>query len=117
MREQFFNHVYEVLANNNFIQNENVWIREQTFQQPGAVMNINGQRFEQPGEIIKVTYKVITGLDGSISNMDDSNERQFTIIQFLVRLGDVELDESGVGIGFYYDELQEFDNFFSQAFR
>ena len=117
MKEQFYNHVFEVLSNNNFVRNEDVWVREQFFQQPGQVMSINGQRFEQQGATIKITQKVVTGFDGSISNIDDSNERQFTIIQFLSRHGDYELDEGGIGIGFYYDELQEFDNIFAQIFR
>jgi hypothetical protein len=117
MREQFYNHVFEVLLKNNFVQNEDVWIKEQLFQQPGQVMSINGRRFEQPGEVIKITHKVVTGLDGSVSNTDDTNEKPLTVIHFSIRQGDYELDESGVGIGFYYDELQEFDNVFTQIFR
>lgn len=117
MREKFYNHVFEFLLKHNFTRNDDVWIREQFFEQPGQVMVINGQRFEQPGAVIKITHKVVTGLDGSISNMDDTNEKPLTIIQFSVRQGDFELDESGVGIGFYYDELQEFDNIFTQIFK
>jgi hypothetical protein len=117
MREQFYNHVFEVLTCNNFVKNENVWIREKRIQQPSQVMSINGRRFEQPGEVIKITYKVVTGLDGSISNMDDTNEKPLTVIHFSIRQGDYELDESGVGVGFYYDEIQEFDNIFSQIFK
>lgn len=117
MKEKFIKHVFDFLTLKGFVQNENQWFKENIFQQPGASMIINGQQFQQPGSEIKVTYKVIIETDCTISNNDGTNEIPFSIIYFSIKQGDFDIDENGIGVGFYFNELQEFDNIFSQIFH
>lgn len=117
MKEKFIKHVFDFLTSKGFIQNENQWFKENVFQQPGASMIINGRQFQQPGSEIKVTYKVIIETDCAISNNDGTNEIPFSIIYFSIKQGDFDIDENGIGVGFYFNELQEFDNIFSQIFH
>lgn len=117
MKEKFIKHVFDFLTLKGFVQNENQWFKENIFQQPGASMIINGQQFQQPGSEIKVTYKVIIETDCTISNSDGTNEIPFSIIYFSIKQGDFDIDENGIGVGFYFNELQEFDNIFSQIFH
>jgi hypothetical protein len=117
MKEKFIKHVFDFLTSNGFTQRDNQWLKEKVYKQPGSSMIINGQRFQQPGSEIKVTYKVIIEPDCSISNIDDTNEIPLSIIYFSVKYGDLDIDESSVGVGFYFDELQEFDNILANWFR
>lgn len=118
MKDKFYNHVFETLANNGFNKiSDLIWERTVTHQQPGQLMVINGQRFQQPGETLNYIFRVLVGEESTISNADDSHQDSFTIIDFSSFTKGNEINANGAGISFYYNELQEFDNILANWFR
>lgn len=118
MKNEFYNHVFETLINHGFNKvNDLIWERNVVHQRPGSTMIINGQRFQQPDETTNITFRVLVGEESTIYNIDDSNPVPFTIIEFLSYTDGYEIGAQGAGIGFYYNELQEFDNILANWFR
>lgn len=118
MKDRFYNHVFETLTDNGFNKvGDLIWERNVVHQQPGSTMIVNGQRFQQPGETLNYVFRVLVGEESAVSNLDDSHQDSFVIIDFSSFIEGNEINNNGAGISFYYNELQEFDNILANWFR
>lgn len=92
-RNDFITEIDNILINDYRFekQADNVYVGLQQTEQPGATININGQVIQQPGQII-INRFVITCLGpGWVSNVDDTDKREFEQVRYQVFQNDTEV--------------------------
>jgi len=95
-------------------QSPDKYIAVYTFQQPGSVYMVNGQRYEEPGQTFPIQFVCeLMGAGAVIS--EDHSEEPFELVNFSVEFD--EHNRRGIGVSVYYNQPTEFDNYLKQIFK
>lgn len=91
-RDDFIKEIDNILINDYQFEKQNeTYIGIQQYVQPGATININGQVIQQPSQVI-INKFVITCLgEGYVSNMDDTDKREFEQVRYQIFQNDYEV--------------------------
>jgi hypothetical protein len=114
-KEDWLNGVESLLNGYSFNKTEDGNYSKETIKYTsGQTIIINGQRMEQPGQQIKITQSIVFNGDGCISNMDDSDKRNFTQVVFKINS---DLQDQTYEECIYWDDTQRIRELINQIFR
>lgn len=85
--------IIEVLKEIGFESVDDTWEKESVIQQPGQVIIINGQRIQQPGTEIRIKHKIELMGEGSVENIDGTEQSSFELINIRVFQNDSLAEE------------------------
>jgi hypothetical protein len=98
-RDEYLIEIEKILSEENFVKNNDEYVRTDSFQQPGQIMIINGQSFQQPGALIKVEFII---KDLGETWIEDYNGKVYVEqFKFMIKQDDE--------ISFELDELMYFE--------
>ena len=102
-KENFVNTVGQILLENGFSKEDNIYTKTNTHFQPGSTMQVNGQVFQEPPKEIKQVITIKEIGDGYVES-EDGSKRDFT--EYSIQSVNNGL-LSGVCVAMYWDEPEE----------